>query len=302
MLGRSISTISDELRRNRVRNTYDPDRAHHKAYVRRKYSKYQGMKIVHHPKLRSFVEDRLYDDQSPEAIAGRLKRWEKELLAVSKDSIRRYIRSVYGRRIEAYRAKKKKRRRRRTPYAKLQDRTFIDERPRYIEARERIGDAEGDFIVSGKNGKGILLVVVDRKLRVSFLEKILRPSCLAVALACLCIKHRYPEWNSLTTDNDLLFQHHRALAEALGIRIYFCHPYHSWEKGTVENANKYIRRDVPKGSNISRYSRRYIRNLEDKLNRRPLKCLNYKTPAEVLSEVRRKTKKRLRASQTRKSE
>lgn len=294
---RAISTLSDELRRNATRKRYDPRKAHHKAYVRRKYSKYQGMKIVGHPALRSFVDKRLYDDQSPEAIAGRLRYREKRLPRVSKDSIRRYVKSIYGRRIEAHRVKKKQRRRRRTPYQKLQDRTFIDKRPQYIEKRQRVGDAEGDFVVSGKTGAGILLVIVDRRTRASFLERILRPSCVAVTRACIRIKRRYPEWRTLTTDNDILFQHHKILGATLGIRIYFCHPYHSWEKGTVENTNKYIRKDIPKGSNISRYSPRRIRALEAKLNRRPLRCLRYRMPTEVLYKVRRKTKKRRSAPQ-----
>lgn len=294
---RAISTLSDELRRNATRKRYDPQKAHHKAYVRRKYSKYQGMKIVRHPALRSFVDERLYDDLSPEAVAGRLKYREKRLPRVSKDSIRRYVKSVYGRRIETYRVKKKQRHRRRTPYQKLQDRTFIDKRPQYIEKRQRVGDAEGDFVISGKTGTGILLAVVDRRIRVSFLERILRPSCAAVTRSCLRIKRRYPEWRTLTTDNDILFRHHKILEKTLCIRIYFCRPYHSWEKGTVENTNKYIRKDIPKGSDISRHSPGRIRAIEAKLNRRPLRCLRYRTPVEMLYEARRKTKKRRSAPQ-----
>ncbi len=250
------------------------------------------MKIVGESKLREFVESRLFDDQSPAAIAGRLRAQEKTLPIVSKESIYRYIRSVYGRRIEAYRKKKKARRRRRIATRKTLDgRTFIHHRPAYIDQRKRIGDSEGDFIVSGKTGCGILLVIVDRKLRVSFLEQILQPSQAAVTLSCQKIKRRYPDWKTMTTDNDLLFGHHAALEKILGIRIYFCHPYHSWEKGTVENVNKHIRRDIPKGSNLSRYTTRCISKLEKKLNRRPLKCLRYKTPAEALAQARRKTKK-----------
>lgn len=287
---RAVSSISDELKRNKVRRSYDAKKAHHKAYVRRKYAKYQGMKIVGSGVLREFVEKGLYDDQSPEAIAGRLKHQEKKLKSVSKNSIYRYIESVYGRRIEAHRKKKKARQRRR-PRAKktLDGRTFIDKRPAYIDRRKRVGDGEGDFIVSGKTGTGILFVVVDRKARAAFLEQILLPSQAAVTLACQQIKGRYPGWKTMTTDNDLLFQHHKKLEKVLGIRIYFCHPYHSWEKGTVENVNKQIRRDIPKGSNISRYSKRFIRKLESKLNRRPLQCLRYKTPAEVLKENRKKS-------------
>ena len=110
-LHRSVSSVSDEIARNSIRRSYHAEKAHHKAYVRRKYSKYQGKKIVDNVNLRKFVDEKLYADQSPRAIAGRLKRREKHLPYVSKDSICRYIKSVHGRRVEAYRNKTKQRRR-----------------------------------------------------------------------------------------------------------------------------------------------------------------------------------------------
>ena len=90
---RSVSTISDETRRNKVRGTYDPTKADHKAYVRRQEAKYQAMKIVERPDLKAFVEKHLYDDQSPQAIAGRIRMREKHLPAIGKASIYRYIAS-----------------------------------------------------------------------------------------------------------------------------------------------------------------------------------------------------------------
>ena len=278
-----MSTIWDELHRNPVHGYYDPLKAHHKAYVRRKYAKYQGMKIVQHKGLRREVTDRLMDDQSPEAIAGYIKNHRRDLPSTSKDGIYRFIASVYGRRIEYHRKHKKARRRGGRPKsASLHHRVFIDQRPRNIEQRRHIGDAEADFIVSGKTGKGILLVVADRKSRAVFLERILHGTIAKVHAAFVRIKRRFPELKTLTMDNDILFAHHEELAKLLKVTIYFCHPYHSWEKGTVENANKVIRRDIPKGSDISRYSKRFINALEEKLNRRPMKCVNYRSPQEVL--------------------
>lgn len=292
-LQRSVSTISDELRRNKVKKCYDPQEAHHKAYVRRKYAKYQGKKIVEHNKLRAFVEAKLYDDQSPVNIAGRIEKHEKHLPPVSKESIYRYIRSVYGRRIEYHRSQRKSRRRRpRRPLGfKLKNRTFIDKRPKTIEKRVRIGDSEADFLVSGKSGKGILLVVADRKSRAPFLEQIIKVTIPNVHLAFQRIKKRFPELRTITTDNDLLFQRHEELEKLLGVKIYFCHPYHSWEKGTVENINGCIRKDVLKGSDISRYSKQFIASIEQKLQRRILGCLNYLTPYEVLDRVRKQKKR-----------
>ena len=287
VLQRSISTLSDELNRNEVDGNYDPKKAHTKASTRRKNSKYQGMHIIAEDELREFVEDNLLDGQSPENIAGRLTKIEAELPGTSKDSIYRFIKSPYGRKIEFARSLSKKKRRRRKNSKSLEDRNFIDNRPTSIDERQEIGDTEGDFIVSGKNGKGILLVVIDRKIRVVFIEKILDVSIENVHLAFLRIKKRFPEMRTMTIDNDILLRRHKELAGLLSIEIFFCHPYHSWEKGSVENANKYIRKSIPKGSNISKYSKKFILAVEEKLNRRFMKCLGFRSPAELLDEHRK---------------
>lgn len=293
-LGRVASTICDEIKLNSTDGTYDPKKAHHKAYVKRKYSKYQGMKIVGNSELQNFVDEKLYDDQSPRNIAGRIKKHEKQLPSVSKDSIHRYIKSVYGRNIENYRntRKKRQRNRRRKINEKLKDRTFIDKRPSIAENRRRIGDAEADFIVSGKSGKGILLVVADRKSRAPFLEQILDVAIENVHRAFVRIKKRFPELRTITTDNDILLQHFKELEILIDVKIYFCHPYHSWEKGTVENINGYIRKEIPKGSDISRYPKRFICSIEQKLQRRIMEVLDHKTPLEVLIESRKQKKRR----------
>lgn len=293
VLKRSKSAIADEWKLNAVKGIYDPAKAQQKSYVRRKNAKYQGKKIAKHDQLRKFVEDKLMDDQSPQAIAGRIRKKEKHLPSVSKESIYRYIKSPYGRNIEIHRQRKRPRKRgRRTKQEKLDGRTFIHERPQHINKRTSGGHAEADFIVSGKCGHGILLVVVDRKMRVSFLELILVVSIQKVHRAFLRIQKRYPEMKSFTTDNDILFRHHKKLEKLLGIKIYFCHPFHSWEKGAVENVNKYIRKDIPKGSDLSRYSKKFILSLEEKLNRRAMKCLDYATPQEMLEAFRERKKRR----------
>jgi len=79
---------------------------------------------------------------------------------------------------------------------KLEGRVFIDKRPRYINERRRVGDAEADFIVSGRSGKGILLTLADRKIRVSFIEQILQVSIKNVHKAFLRVKKRFPELHS----------------------------------------------------------------------------------------------------------
>ena len=149
---------------------------------------------------------------------------------------------------------------------------------------------EGDFIVSGRGGKGILLVAVDRKLRVVFLELIHQVTIDEVHEAFARIKKRFPEMRTLTIDNDLLFQMHKTLEKLLDVKIYFCHPYHSWEKGSVENRNKIIRKCIPKGSDLSPYGKDEIKVVERYLNDRYLKCLRYATPREKLTLHRIKKK------------
>ena len=184
----------------------------------------------------------------------------------------------------------------------LKDRTFIDKRPEFINRRKRIGDAEADFILSGKSGRGIILNVTDRKSRAPFLEQIIVVSIKNVHAAFKRIKRRFPELKTITTDNDLLLRCHKELGKLLKVKIYFCHAYHSWEKGTVENTNGYARKDIPKGSDISKYSKRFIRSIEDKLQRRFMDCLDHLTPCEVIENHRRKQKKRRSAERKKKSE
>lgn len=288
-MDRGKTSIANELLVGKVNGVYDPEKANHKAYVRRKYAKYQGMKIVENPKLKKFIEIALLDDQSLENTAGRITTHEKELPSVSKDIIYKFLASPYGRKIEHKRKKHKTRnKRRQAQKQKLKDRTFIDKRPKIIAQMKRIGDVEADFVVSGRSGKGILLTVIDKKSRKSYIEKIFPVTIKNTHKAFQKIKKRFPEMKTITTDNDLLFQHHKELAKLLKVKIYFCHPYHSWEKGAIENLNRLIRVDIPKGSDISKYSKYKIQKIEDKLSRRYYKCLNYLTPSEVLLKHRKR--------------
>lgn len=286
-LSRSVSAISKEIKINSVKGIYDPHKAQHKAYVRRHSASFRGQKIVNHKKLRSFVESNSLDGQSPEGISGRLKYQEKSLPYVSKDVIYQFLRSPYGK-IIGLELKKKKRPKRRKKVTELKDRTFIDKRPKIIDSKARIGDMEADFIVSGRGGKGIVLTARCRKIRVAFLEIIYDVSIDEVHKAFLKIKQRFSEMKSITTDNDLLFRMHKTLEKLLKLKIYFCHPYSSWEKGSVENLNKQIRKYIPKGSDISKYDEEYISLVEEKCNDRFMKLLKYKSPKEKLLEHRKR--------------
>lgn len=232
------------------------------------------------------------DDQSPEHISKRIAKYHKDGPYVSGITIRIYIKSPYGRRIEAHRNKLNKQRAgKRKDKIRIKDKRMIDKRPHSINARKRVGDMEGDFIVSGKYGEGLLLIHTDRKLRYPLLEKIYPVSVRTLKNAVGRMKKRYPEMRTVTWDNDILLICHKELEKKFNIKIYFCHPYKFWEKGGVENRNKIIRKYIPKGSDISRYSRIYIKKLEEKLQRRIMKCLRYKTPAEALTLHRKRKKK-----------
>ena len=150
---------------------------------------------------------------------------------------------------------------------------------------------EGDFIDSGIDGKGMLLVHTDMKLRVVLLEKIYPVSIRTLTNGIRRMKKRYSEMKTVTWDNDILLICHKELEKKFNIKIYFCHNHSPWEKPLVENRNKLIRKYIPKGSNISKYSKRFIQKLEEKLQRRIMECLNYRTPQEVLDQHRKRKKK-----------
>ena len=285
-LHRSPSTISDELKRNRTRGNYDPDKAQHKAYVKRKYSKYQGMKVVSDTALRNYVEAKLRDDWSPEEISGRIEKCDRYITRISPKSIYKFVSSGYGRLLEKHLAYKNKRKPRgkSRKVTKLEGRVFIDQRPKIVEKRRRFGDWEGDFIVSGKNGQGVLIVLHERKARYVLIRRILNPTIELVHQHIAEMTGGLVAFQTLTLDNDIIFRKHEILSRIIGAPVYFCHPYHSWEKGGVENTNKLIRRYIPKGSDISKYSEEYMLMIQEKLNTRPRKCLHYKTPLEIMNE------------------
>lgn len=284
-LGRNPGTISKEIRANSVNGVYAPEKAQHKAYVKRKYSKYQGMKIEGDFSLREYVESKLKDDWSPEQIAGRIKNVDTHIKYASYQAVYKFIYSAYGRNLEkCLRYKHKKRTGGHNKAEQLKNRTFIEERPAVVGERARFGDWEGDLIVSGKHGKGILLILHERKSRIPMIEKIMSRRTDIINQRIHEITGGFICFNSLTIDNDISFQKHENLSELIGAPIYFCHPYHAWEKGGVENTNKLIRQYVPKGSDISKFSKQYVREVELKLQNRPRKCLGYKTPMEVMIE------------------
>lgn len=287
------SAIWYELQKVRKGKPYAAKIAEHITYVRRRYNRAVGKKLALDKDTRAFVEQHLFDDQSPEEISKRLKRIEKHLVYVSGSAIRRYIKSVYGRRIESHRAKIfKKKRRHRGVRKGIEGKRMITERPSKINKRWGLGHMEGDFIVSGKSGTGIVLALVDRKVRKKLLERILPVSVRNVERALVRMKKRYPEMQTITFDNDILFLEHKRLERILGIKIYFCHPHSPWEKPSIERLNKDLRKYIFKSSDISKYSLYRIKKLEAKLNRRFMGVLDSLTPDEAYAREKQKCAKR----------
>src|SRR3989338_9057155 len=136
-LKRSPGTLSEEIKNNSVRGIYDPHKANHKAYVKRKYSKYQGMKVASNSQLRDYVEEKIKEDWSPETISGRIKKIDQRLKYISPKGIYKFVYSPYGRILEnylPYQGKKKKASSNKS--IKIDGRVFIDQRLKIVEIRQ----------------------------------------------------------------------------------------------------------------------------------------------------------------------
>jgi IS30 family transposase len=171
-LDRNVSSVSYEIKNNSVHGKYTAKKAEHKAYVKRQASKRDCLKVAMDVNLKKFVIENIKDDQSPEGISGRLKYIEKEIKYASGKAIYKFIASPHGRQVESHlfsKAIKKKSGRKRGISVSIDGRTFIDQRPKRIQKRVEFGHFEGDFIESGKDGTGSLLVLVERKTRYPFL-------------------------------------------------------------------------------------------------------------------------------------
>lgn len=283
-LDRSMSSIVDEINKNSVNGAYDAEKADFKAYQKRWRSKTQCMKVNQDSDLKKFVINSMTnDDQSPEGISGRLRNIETNIQYASTKAIYNFVRSPNGRQIERHlysKAVHKKSGRKRDTPVTIDGRTMIDKRPKSVDSRREFGHYEADFIESGKDGEGSLLVLVERKTRYPFLRYLDDRSNANVNRVIQEILFSLPV-KSFTIDNDISFQKHEELSELINAAIFFCHPQCPHEKGTVENRNKAIRRYVKKRSDLSKYPKEEFAEVERKLRDRFMECLNYKTPREA---------------------
>ncbi len=281
-LGRHVSSISRELKRNsRRRCDYRPHRAQERALQRRCQSHKKDCLKSH--ALRLEVERLLQLGWSPELVAGHLKE-RRDLPSISHESIYQWIYEeaphLIGCLVRSDRTRWPKGKRARGRPRVIPYRISILNRPPEINSRNQPGHWETDLIV-GK-GSCAVQVLVERKTRLTRLKKVHDKTALSsrLALDCLLKPLLKPLRRSVTYDNGPENQEHHVLNQNLGTDSYFCEPYHSWEKGTVENTNGLIRRFFPKRTNFDTISDAQIQQVESWLNHRPRKCLNFKSPAE----------------------
>ena len=284
VIKKNHSSVSREIRDNSVKGIYDPHKAQAKARKKRLYSKYQGMKIRDTDGLEKYIADKMRKYWTPEQIAGRLKQ-EYGYTIISAKSIYEYLYSIYGQHLCPYlpyqQSRKRKGQTRKRGWAGggIKNRVFIDNRPAIINERVRFGDFEADTLGAIKTDKEVITGIMERMSRFLLLEKVPR---LKYAMDGFK-KSLNPYQNiieSITMDNGF----ENARFKELETDTYFCHPFSSWEKGSIENSFGRLRRFIPKKKSIKSYSPEKISAIMDIMNNTPRKCLDYRTPAEIFNE------------------
>jgi IS30 family transposase len=278
IIGCHKSTISRELSRNGGRRGYRPKQAQELAVARKQ--------SAHRPRIEpatwSSVEFLLLQQWSPEQVSGRLTLERKK--GVSHERIYQYIyadKRAGGTLHLCLRCQKVRRKRYggRDRRGQIPARRSIDERPKIVDSKQRLGDWEADTIIGG-NHRGAIVSLVERKSKLTRLGRVTRNTADAVGrvmtarLESLTVK-------TVTSDNGREFAHHQQVAQRLKADFYFAHPYASWERGLNENTNGLVRQYFPKKSDFSKITDRQLDKVVGKLNNRPRKTLGYKSPNEV---------------------
>lgn len=280
LMGRDRSTIHRELKRNASQRGYRPKQAQRLANERRLASRRPHK--MDDPDVHHYVQDRLEKCWSPEQIAGRVQcdfprapaRW------LSRQTIYDWI--------DAERPEWQilLRRGGRPPEkrGKLADCVRIAGRPDVVNGRWRYGDWEGDTMV-GKGRRSALVTLVERKsgyTRIGRVDSMKSDATMRTANGRL--KDLPPSLRrSMTFDNGKEFAEHRQLTRRLGLQVYFADPYASWQRGVNENTNGLLRQFFPKGTDFTQISHRQVTCVEQLINERPRKRLDYRTPAEILA-------------------
>lgn len=295
-LSRNKSTICREINlwAKNKEDTYDASRA--QWYADEMYaSKHFKDKLTCSLKLREYVFTKLKCQWSPQQIAGRISQDHPHdpVMTISHETIYSFIyRHPQGNiNKKLIKLLPQQRTRRRKTYVtkgvsktKISDAISIDARPSFINDRSQIGHWEGDLMI-GPNQSSAIATLVERKTRFTFILKVKDRKSETVTtqirnkLNSLPIKLR----QSMTYDNGSEMANHKWLTQMTGAKVYFAHPYSSWERGTNENTNGLIRRYLPKKTDFHKISYQELLDIQEKLNNRPRKILGYRTPLEAFN-------------------
>lgn len=295
-INRLPSSVSREIKRNiSGRNIYTPRASHNRALEKRKN---RGRKDrLKNESVRNYVISHLKKKWSPEQISGRIQLDLNQ--TISHEAIYQYIYHQIQRQghgdlkpnCEDLRIYLRRKRKRRVPKgARRCQRVFrpkgtiIDERPDIVEQRQRIGDWESDSVES-KDYKPGINTLVERQTGLVFISKLFNRTSRATTTAIVKRLDYLPlkAKQTITFDNGPENSNWPELERKTNTKTYFCNPYHSWERGTNENTNGLIRDYFPKKTDFTTIHGREIKRVEDDLNNRPRKRLNFKTPLEVFS-------------------
>lgn len=294
-LNRSRSTISREVNQwtQNDKGNYDAHLSHWCA--KDDYLNKRNLdKISTYPCLKFFVYKGLLSNWTPEQISGRIKELypNDPIMTISHEAIYRHIytrpQASLNKKLIKLLVRKKTRRRlskkRRGTGSKIINQVSIDNRPKNIELRKEIGHWEGDLMI-GKNQKSAIGTIVERKSRYTIIIKLKSRKSDEVAKMFSKKLNQLQQIfkKTMTYDNGIEMAKHQNITKLTGIKIYFAHPYSSWERGTNENTNGLIRRYLPKGTDFNKIDEKMLDDIQHKLNNRPRKIIGYKTPLEIMS-------------------
>lgn len=243
--------------------------------------------------LREYVVGQLREDISPDQIAGRLKEGLVPSISktISHEGIYQYIYEGEGRFEHLYSHLRTKRSKRQKKFSRkkqaktlIKERVSIHERPLIVEKKNRFGDWETDSMIFSKQ-KEILSVQYERKGMLCRIHKLVNKTSEETEQAIWDSIESLPNelWQSITRDNGSENVRHQKTKEVFDIQSYFCDGYSSWQKGGVENLNKLIRQYLPRKIDLSKITDSDIYEIQERLNNRPRKSLNYLTPNEVVA-------------------
>jgi IS30 family transposase len=291
LIRRTHTILSREIRRNGTnRKRYRADSAQ-RLFEKRKHCRHRG-KLDKFPELKAQVVEGLKNEWSPDVIAGKLKQDKEMKQTISHESIYYYIYNKAGRFEGWYKylrrgkCKRQKRHERKERKLPITQRISIHQRPSIVGTRARYGDWESDSVIFSKQ-KTALSVQSERKSKLIRMHKVTNKSAEETKYALIKTIESLPMnmFKTITFDNGGEGAKHTEIKKEYGVETYFCDPFASWQKGGVENANKLIRHYLPRHTNLNELTDRDIYDIQEKLNNRPRKCLNYQTPNEVIKKV-----------------